>query len=466
MVKRGWRAVYAPDARATEKMVPTIEGEWRRKRRMMSHAWPIVLRGGLLSPRGYDPLYALMIASHRLLRYASPALHVAIVAARARRSRAARSSAPRSPPTRRCWRRRWPAARAARAAAAAGALLRAHHRLARRRALRPPAPRHAGGLGRARRARGEPPGYARQARARRRARGGRRCCCSASAARRSRRCSSGSRPTGTRSTASAASAATAQPFELYKLRTMVTGAERMGAGLVVDEGDARITRIGAVAAPLLDRRAAEPRSTCCAGEMSLVGPRPTVQVQVDRYTERQRGRLSRAARASPAGRRSTAARRCRGTSGSSSTSGTSSTPRCALDLRILWRTPADGVHRPRALPRRDGRLARAARSDVLGDPLRALVDVARAERPDRVEHLVVHLRAGERVRPRRGGDLRRPCRSCSRTAACGSRRASRRAAPRACATVFGVVPGLYWISMRPCSSGCTSLPRFGVSPGA
>jgi hypothetical protein len=79
MVKRGWRAVYAADALATEKMVPTIEGEWRRKRRMMSHAWPIVLRGGLLSPRGYDPLYALMIASHRLLRYASPALHAAIV---------------------------------------------------------------------------------------------------------------------------------------------------------------------------------------------------------------------------------------------------------------------------------------------------------------------------------------------------------------------------------------------------
>ena len=81
MVKRGWRAVYAPDAVATEKMVPTIEGEWRRKRRMMSHAWPIVLRGGLLSPRGYDPLYALMVASHRLLRYVSPALHALIVAA-------------------------------------------------------------------------------------------------------------------------------------------------------------------------------------------------------------------------------------------------------------------------------------------------------------------------------------------------------------------------------------------------
>jgi hypothetical protein len=81
IVKRGLRAVYAPGARATEKMVPSIEGEWARKRRMMSHAWPIVLRGGLLSPRGYSPLYALMIVSHRVLRYASPLLHLAAAAA-------------------------------------------------------------------------------------------------------------------------------------------------------------------------------------------------------------------------------------------------------------------------------------------------------------------------------------------------------------------------------------------------
>jgi hypothetical protein len=81
MVKQGWRAVYVPTARAVEKMVPTVEGEFARKRRMMSHAWPIVLRGGLLSPRGYPPLYALMVASHRLLRYATPFLHlVALIA--------------------------------------------------------------------------------------------------------------------------------------------------------------------------------------------------------------------------------------------------------------------------------------------------------------------------------------------------------------------------------------------------
>jgi Glycosyltransferase like family 2 len=76
MVKRGWLAVEAPLARATEKMVPSIEGEWARKRRMMSHAWPIVLRGGLLDPRGYPPLYALMVLSHRALRYATPLLHM------------------------------------------------------------------------------------------------------------------------------------------------------------------------------------------------------------------------------------------------------------------------------------------------------------------------------------------------------------------------------------------------------
>ena len=81
MVKRGWRAVYVPAARAREKMVPSLAGEFARKRRMMSHTWPIVLRGGMLSPRGYTPGYAAMILSHRVLRYATPALHVLVLAA-------------------------------------------------------------------------------------------------------------------------------------------------------------------------------------------------------------------------------------------------------------------------------------------------------------------------------------------------------------------------------------------------
>jgi hypothetical protein len=62
-------------------MVPSIEGEFARKRRMMSHMWPIVLRGGMLSPRGYGLGYGLMILSHRILRYATPGLHaVALLA--------------------------------------------------------------------------------------------------------------------------------------------------------------------------------------------------------------------------------------------------------------------------------------------------------------------------------------------------------------------------------------------------
>jgi glycosyltransferase involved in cell wall biosynthesis len=81
MVKRGLRAVYVPAARATEKMVPSLSGEFARKRRMMSHTWPIVLRGGMLSPRGYPPGYALMILSHRVLRYATPGLHALALAA-------------------------------------------------------------------------------------------------------------------------------------------------------------------------------------------------------------------------------------------------------------------------------------------------------------------------------------------------------------------------------------------------
>ena len=75
MVKHGLRAVYVPSAQASEKMVPSLLGEFARKRRMMSHTWPIVLRGGMLSPRGYPPGYAVMIFSHRVLRYATPGLH-------------------------------------------------------------------------------------------------------------------------------------------------------------------------------------------------------------------------------------------------------------------------------------------------------------------------------------------------------------------------------------------------------
>jgi cellulose synthase/poly-beta-1,6-N-acetylglucosamine synthase-like glycosyltransferase len=81
LAKRGLRSLYAPAARAEEKMVPTLEGEFARKRRMMVGLWDIVVGEGMLSPRGYPPLFAFEIASHRLLRYLSPFLHlVALVA--------------------------------------------------------------------------------------------------------------------------------------------------------------------------------------------------------------------------------------------------------------------------------------------------------------------------------------------------------------------------------------------------
>jgi cellulose synthase/poly-beta-1,6-N-acetylglucosamine synthase-like glycosyltransferase len=76
LVRAGWRCVFQPLAHATERMVPDVEGEAARKRRMMSHAWAIVLHGGLLDPRGWPAKYTMMIASHRWLRYFGPFLHV------------------------------------------------------------------------------------------------------------------------------------------------------------------------------------------------------------------------------------------------------------------------------------------------------------------------------------------------------------------------------------------------------
>ena len=81
LAKRGLRSLYVPWARAEEKMVPTLEGEFARKRRMMVGIWDIVVGEGMLSPRRYPPLYAFEIASHRLLRYATPFLHVVALAA-------------------------------------------------------------------------------------------------------------------------------------------------------------------------------------------------------------------------------------------------------------------------------------------------------------------------------------------------------------------------------------------------
>jgi cellulose synthase/poly-beta-1,6-N-acetylglucosamine synthase-like glycosyltransferase len=81
--KRGLRSLYAPAARAEEKMVPTLAGEFSRKRRMQRGLWDIVVGEGMVSPRGYPPLFAFEIASHRLLRYLSPLLHLFALVANA-----------------------------------------------------------------------------------------------------------------------------------------------------------------------------------------------------------------------------------------------------------------------------------------------------------------------------------------------------------------------------------------------
>jgi lipopolysaccharide/colanic/teichoic acid biosynthesis glycosyltransferase len=82
-----------------------------------------------------------------------------------------------------------------------------------------------------------------------------------------------------------------RPFSIYKLRTMVTGAEFTGAGLAIGEGDDRITRTGR----FLRRYSLDELPNLwnvVRGEMSIVGPRPTLPSQVEQYTDRQRGRLA------------------------------------------------------------------------------------------------------------------------------------------------------------------------------
>ena len=82
-----------------------------------------------------------------------------------------------------------------------------------------------------------------------------------------------------------------RPFDVLKLRTMVDGAEHIGAGLAVNANDSRITRVGA----FLRRSSLDELPNLLnvlRGEMTLIGPRPTLPAQVEQYTDRQRGRLA------------------------------------------------------------------------------------------------------------------------------------------------------------------------------
>ncbi len=142
----GWRAVYAPDAVAEEKMVPTIEGEFARKRRMMRGIWDRSSATGC-SRRAATADLRSQIARHRVLRYASPFLHLVALGDQPRPARRtgrvyAVTLAASCCCSRRGARRRRPAR-----AAADRPLLRADHRLDRRRLLGPHPPRHARGVG-------------------------------------------------------------------------------------------------------------------------------------------------------------------------------------------------------------------------------------------------------------------------------------------------------------------------------
>jgi lipopolysaccharide/colanic/teichoic acid biosynthesis glycosyltransferase len=82
-----------------------------------------------------------------------------------------------------------------------------------------------------------------------------------------------------------------RPFAIYKLRTMVRGAEFIGAGLAIQEGDDRITALGR----FLRRYSLDELPNLwnvLRGDMAIVGPRPTLPAQVELYTPRQRGRLA------------------------------------------------------------------------------------------------------------------------------------------------------------------------------
>ena len=272
MVQAGRRAVYEPAARAFEKPTPSNETEYRRKVRMFEHCWEITLRGSML--RRLPPGYLVEMISHRLLRYGSGLLHLVLLATSL--ALVARGLA-------------YQVVLGAQLVLIAAALLRrrdrallrARHVGHGRRALELPPPRRArdvGGGG----------GHAHEPDARRRAR--RRRARVASPLLALAALASSSRTAGRCSSSRRASARTAQDFELLKLRTMVVGAETKGAGYAVDRGDSRITRVGR----FLRRTSLDELPqlwNVVRGDMSVIGPRPTLRYQVERYTERQRRRL-------------------------------------------------------------------------------------------------------------------------------------------------------------------------------
>ena len=272
MVQAGRRAVYEPAARAFERPTPSNETEYRRKVRMFEHCWEITLRGSML--KRLPPGYLVEVISHRVLRYGSGLLHLVLLASSlalvgeglvyqlvlGAPAGAARRRAPRS--------RDRP-------------LLRPRHVGDGGLALELPPPRRSRDLG---------------------GRGG-------DALNRALDVAIAGTGLALASPVLAAAALAVklgdggpvlfrqtrvgkdgEDFELLKLRTMVVDAETKGAGYAVDKGDSRITRVGR----FLRRTSIDELPqlwNVVRGDMSLIGPRPTLRYQVERYSERQRRRL-------------------------------------------------------------------------------------------------------------------------------------------------------------------------------
>ena len=279
MVQRGRRAVYDPDAVSVEKPSRDIEDEYQRKVRMLRGAWVHVFRGML---RRVGPVYFVELVSHRLLRYGSGILHVLLLVSNAALVGEG-----------------W-------IYQAALALQLVWLLLAGAGRLRLPIPgaglalllprRHVGDAGRPRALRplraAAPLGADR-----------------GHAVNRALDVAGASLGLVVASPFLAAAALAikldgggpvlyrqqrvgkdGREFELVELRTMVVGAERQGAGWAVDHGDPRITRVGSWLRRLsLDE--VPQLWNVVRGEMSLIGPRPTLAYQVEQYTPHQRRRL-------------------------------------------------------------------------------------------------------------------------------------------------------------------------------
>ena len=354
LAKRGWRAVYEPEAVAEEKMVPTVEGEFARKRRMMCGLWDVMLRWGMLDPRGYGPAYAFEIASHRLLRYLTPWLH--LVAFGANIAAARRTAGSTSSP----WRSSspcWSAALLGRFVPALPVpdrlLLRHRDRLDRRRALGPaPRRRRADRLG-------EGGGHPMS---------GRTAAPDAAQQRLDvpeRRWPRKGLPRAPTSRSPSSASSLVSPlllvaaiaiqlespgpviyrqrrvgrdgveFELFKLRTMRQGSDPVGVGTAVTARRPAGDPGRPLPAPLSRSTSSPTWSTCCAARWRS-SARARRSRPRSRSTRPASAAASRSGPGSPAGPRSTAAPASPGRSGSSSTSGTSSTARCGSTCRS-WR---------------------------------------------------------------------------------------------------------------------------------